>query len=93
VLVQDEPVLYVERGGRGLVVLADADAHARTDAGSAYDPVHESLGALAEAVRSGRVPKLSLERIDGHPAVASPLAGSLVELGFQAGPRRFTLSA
>jgi ATP-dependent Lhr-like helicase len=93
VLVQDEPALYVERGGRGLVVLAADRTPARTDAGSAYDPVHEALGALAEAVRTGRVPKLSLERIDGQPAVSSPLAESLVALGFQAGPRRFTLSA
>jgi ATP-dependent Lhr-like helicase len=93
VLVQDEPVLYVERGGRGLVALADADARPRTLGGSAYEPVPAALGALAEAVRSGRVPKLSLERIDGQPAISSPLAGALVELGFQAGPRRFTLSA
>ena len=32
--------------------------------------------ALAEAVRSGRVGKLALERIDGEPAMASELVGS-----------------
>ena len=55
------PVLYVERGGRGLVTLTDA-------------PLGEALQALAEAVRAGRVGKLALERIDGEPAIASPLA-------------------
>jgi ATP-dependent Lhr-like helicase len=87
VLVADEPVLYVERGGRGLVTLADAPA-----AGEA-DQLREALGALAEAVRSGRVPKLALERIDGEPAIASELADELIELGFNSGPRRLTLTA
>jgi ATP-dependent Lhr-like helicase len=88
VLVEDEPALYVERGGRGLVTLAE---HAGGPGES--DPVREALGVLADAVRAGRVPKLALERIDGEPAVASDLAGELVELGFHTGPRRLTLSA
>jgi ATP-dependent Lhr-like helicase len=87
VLVEDEPALYVERGGRGLVTLTDEPA-----AGEG-DPLYAALGALAEAVRAGRVPKLSLERIDGEPAIASSLAGELIELGFHSGPRRLTLSA
>jgi ATP-dependent Lhr-like helicase len=44
-------------------------------------------------VRAGRVPKLALERIDGQPAISSELVGVLVELGFQSGPRRLTLTA
>ena len=39
------------------------------------------------------MPKLALERIDGEPALTSPLAGALIELGFGSGPRRLTLSA
>ncbi|MHB8242511.1 MAG: DEAD/DEAH box helicase [Solirubrobacteraceae bacterium] len=96
VMIQDEPVLYVERGGRGLVTLRDeshepasAVVAGRHEAGS----LREALETLAEAVRSGRVPKLALERIDGRPAIASLLAPTLVELGFQSGPRRLTLSA
>ena len=38
------------------------------------------------------MPRLALERIDGEPAVASPLLGLLTELGFQPGPRRLTLA-
>jgi ATP-dependent Lhr-like helicase len=87
VLVRDEPVLYVERGGRGLATLADG--HGERDAG----PTREALSALAHAVRAGRAGKLALERIDGEPAIASSLAGALVELGFHAGPRRLTLTA
>jgi ATP-dependent Lhr-like helicase len=96
VLVEDEPLLYVERGGRGLVTLVDAAPLAAGGApamGREPDPLREALQALADAVRSGRVPKLSLERIDGEPAIASSLADVLVELGFHSGPRRLTLTA
>jgi ATP-dependent helicase Lhr and Lhr-like helicase len=56
-------------------------------------PVYAALAALADAVRAGRVPKLALERIDGDPAIGSPLEEVLLELGFHSGPRRLTLSA
>jgi ATP-dependent Lhr-like helicase len=87
VLVEDEPALYVERGGRGLVTLASAPLTGE------QEPLHEALRVLAEAVRAGRVPKLALERIDGEPAIASHLADELIELGFHSGPRRLTLTA
>ena len=99
VIVADEPVLYVERGGRGLVTLADAYAALLTSqsppgrAQGASRSLAEGLLALAGAVRAGRVPKLALERIDGEPAIASPLVAALVELGFQTGPRKLTLTA
>jgi ATP-dependent Lhr-like helicase len=91
VLVCDEPALYVERGGRGLLTLAERPAI--PTAAHEREPLDEALQALAEAVRAGRVPKLALERIDGQPAIASGLAATLRELGFQSGPRRLTLSA
>ena len=81
VMVEDEPVLYLERGGRGLVTL------------SAGEAARAALAALADAVRQGQVGKLALERIDGQPAIASGLAEMLIELGFSSGPRRLTLSA
>jgi len=86
VCVADAPVLYVERGGRGLLTLAeplDGDG----------ESVARGLRALADAVRAGRVPKLALECIDGEPAIASELAQTLLELGFSPGPRKLTLSA
>jgi ATP-dependent helicase Lhr and Lhr-like helicase len=90
VLVDEQPALYVERGGRSLATLAHASsAHGAHDASS----LRQALVALADAVRAGRVPKLALERIDGQPATASGLSDTLIELGFNPGPRRLTLSA
>ena len=94
VSVAEQPVLYVERGGRGLITLIeDARPGAAPSAAGQPDLLGEALSALAEAVRAGRVGKLSLERIDGEPAIASTFVGALIELGFQSGPRRLTLSA
>jgi ATP-dependent Lhr-like helicase len=93
VMVGDEPVLYVERGGRGLVTLVESPAGSPAPAGSRGEPLLEALAALAEAVRGGRVGKLALERIDGEPAISSDLAEALIELGFHSGPRKLTLSA
>ena len=91
VMVDQQPVLYVERGGRGLITLVDSPRSGQ--APRREDPVEVALGALADAVRTGRVGKLALERIDGEPAISSPYLRALAELGFQAGPRRLTLSA
>ncbi len=82
VLVDCEPVLYLERGGRALLTLAGNDA-----------PLEIALGALAEAARRGVVGRIALERVDGEPAIGSPLESLLVELGFRCGPRRLTLGA
>jgi ATP-dependent helicase Lhr and Lhr-like helicase len=83
VLAGAEPVVYVERGGRGLVTLVDAD-----------DPrIRPALDALAGFVTAGRGRKLSLEKVDGEPVVGSPWEALLVELGFRAGPSKLTLSA
>ena len=82
VSVGAEPVVYVERGGRGLLVLAEPDD----------DRVPAALQALVDAVRSGRCPRLSIERVDGAPVVGSPYEDRLIELGFRAGPRKLTLS-
>ena len=86
VLVADQPVLYVERGGRALLTLLEHGERREQLLGQA-------LSALVEAVRTGRVAKLALERIDGESAIASTHAARLLELGFQHGPRRLTLSA
>lgn len=83
VLAGAEPVVYVERGGRGLSILVERD-----------DPrLRPALAALADAARERRMLKLALERIDGEPVVGSDLEPVLVDLGFRAGPRKLTLSA
>jgi ATP-dependent Lhr-like helicase len=83
VLVDGEPVVYLERGGRALQTLGVAgDAR-----------LEPALAALVEHVRAGRIKRLALEKVDGEPAMGSPLAPALTALGFQEGPRRLTLRA
>jgi ATP-dependent Lhr-like helicase len=83
VLAGAEPVVYVERGGRGIQVLVQRD-----------DPrLRPALEALAAFVTADRKHKLSLERVDGEAVVGSDLEGLLIEVGFRAGPRKLTLSA
>ena len=83
VLIDGEPIAYLERAGRALQTLVAAD-----------DPrLQAALAALVEHVRSGAIKRLALERVDGEPAMSSPLGPALVALGFQEGPRRLTLTA
>ena len=83
VLAGAEPVLYVEKGGRGIATLVDHS-----------DPrLVPAFEALAQFVTGGRGRKLSLERVDGEPVVGSPLESLLIEVGFRAGPSKLTLSA
>jgi ATP-dependent Lhr-like helicase len=83
VLVGGEPVVYLERGGRGLQTLVP----------SRDRRLEGALAALVEEVRRGRIKRLAIEKVDGEPAIDSPLGTVLVALGFQEGPRRLTLSA
>ena len=84
VLAGAEPVVYVERGGRGLHVPRRAD-----------DPraARRRWGRSPTSSRGGRSRRLSLERVDGEPVVGSDWEPLLVEMGFRPGPRKLTLSA
>jgi ATP-dependent Lhr-like helicase len=89
VTLHSEPVLYVERSGKGLITLADPlDA-----AGAPAAWLADALEALADHVRRGRLKRLGLERFDGEPVVGSAFEPLLVEVGFRPSPRRLTLSA
>jgi ATP-dependent helicase Lhr and Lhr-like helicase len=106
VLVEDDPVLYLERGGRGIVTLTpEAAPTGEALSGlrgssvavgarkSSTTPLASALRALAEAVRVGRLDAIALERVDGEPVIGSGLESTLVELGFREGPRKLTLRA
>jgi ATP-dependent helicase Lhr and Lhr-like helicase len=83
VLVSGDPVVYLERGGRALQTLVAAgDAR-----------IEPALSALVDHVRTGAIKRVALEKVDGKPAMISPLGPALIALGFQEGPRRLTLSA
>jgi ATP-dependent Lhr-like helicase len=83
VLSEGDPILYLERGGRALQTLVAGDD----------GRLQGALSALAEHVRSGRLKRMALEKVDGEPAMTSPLAPALTALGFHEGPRRLTLTA
>jgi ATP-dependent helicase Lhr and Lhr-like helicase len=77
------PLIYLERGGRGIVRLVEMD---EGELGAA-------ICALAEAVAVGRLPKLALEKLDGEPVIGSGHEEALLNAGFSRGPRKLTLAA
>jgi ATP-dependent Lhr-like helicase len=82
VLVDGRLVLYVERGGRTLLSWSD-DPHLLEPAAT----------ALAEAVHTGALGKLTVEKVDGERALGSsqPLAQALAAAGFGLTPRGLRL--
>jgi ATP-dependent Lhr-like helicase len=89
VTLDADPVLYLERGGKGLIALRDpADEHGEPAAW-----LREALEALAAHVARGRIKRLALERFDGESVIGSPVGALLIELGFRQSPRKLTLTA
>ncbi|MEU5939158.1 DEAD/DEAH box helicase [Micromonospora sp. NPDC047548] len=80
VLVDGDLVLYVERGGRTILSFTD-DTEALAAAGK----------ALADAVHSGALGAMSVERADGEAVRSSPLRDALTAAGFRATPRGLRL--
>jgi ATP-dependent Lhr-like helicase len=80
VLVAGELALYVERGGRTLLSFVD-------------DPQALAVAAkaLADAVHTGALGALAVERADGASVHASPLRDALAAAGFRATPRGLRL--
>jgi ATP-dependent helicase Lhr and Lhr-like helicase len=84
VLMRDgAPVIYIERGGRGILRLAELSD----------EDLAAAIGALADAVAAGRLPKLALEKLDGEPVIGSGKEEALLDAGFSRGPRKLTLAA
>ncbi len=79
VMLRDgEPLLYVERGGKGILRLQEL----------AEDELATVLGELAAAARDGLVEKLAIEKLDGEPVIGSGMEAALIEAGFRRQPRR-----
>jgi ATP-dependent Lhr-like helicase len=84
VLMRDgAPVLYVERGGKGVVRLVELDT----------DELAAAVRALADSVAAGRLTKLAVEKLDGDPVIGSGHEDALLDAGFSRGPRKLTLAA
>ncbi|MFF2749937.1 ATP-dependent helicase [Kitasatospora sp. NPDC058048] len=80
VLVDGEPALYVERGGKSLLAWPQDGA-----------TLALAAGALAAAVREGALGSVTVERANGEPALGSDLGRALEEAGFHATPRGLRL--
>ena len=79
VLMRDgDPVIYVERGGKGMLRLCRFDD----------DELGDALTALHQAVEDGVIPRLGVEKIDGGPVFGSGLEEALAEAGFSRQPKR-----
>ncbi|GGT42952.1 ATP-dependent helicase [Streptomyces chromofuscus] len=89
VLVDGEPALYMERGGKTLLAWPTTP-----DTGPGDD---QRLGAAAEALaaaaRAGSLGTVTVERINGAAALTSPVGGLLEAAGFIATPRGLRLRA
>lgn len=76
VLVDGDPVLYLERGGKTVLQ---------------FDPEPTRLAAaatsLVETLRRAQVPKLAVETVNGQPIFGTPLAEALLAAGFYASPK------
>ncbi|MDQ7907384.1 ATP-dependent helicase [Phytohabitans sp. ZYX-F-186] len=80
VLVAGELTLYVERGGRTLLSFVDDD-----------EALAAAAKALADAVHTGALGALSVERADGEAVFTSPLRDALTAAGFRATPKGLRL--
>ena len=84
VLLRDgNPILYVERGGKGIVRLVELEG----------EELGRAIGELADAARAATIPKLGLERVDGEPVFGSGLEEQIIAAGFSRQPRRLVASA
>lgn len=81
VLVDGRLALYVERGGKSLLSFGSEDDLA------------PAARALAATVRMGALEKLTVERANGAPITASPIAAVLEEAGFHPTPRGLRIRA
>ncbi|WP_263165186.1 ATP-dependent helicase [Streptomyces sp. SCSIO ZS0520] len=90
VLVDGELTLYMERGGKTLLAWAPAE--------SAADALEDTrltaaAASLAAAAAAGSLGTVTVERINGAPALTSPLGPVLENAGFHATPRGLRLRA
>ena len=78
-----EPLLYVERGGKGILLLARMET----------EELAAALVVLTEAAVEGVIPKLGIEKVDGEPVIGSGMEQALLEAGFSRQPKRMVASA
>ena len=78
-----EPLVFLERGGRGVLRLQPLEGA----------ELEAAMAALADAVATGRLQKLAIEKLDGEAVIGSGHEEALIAAGFARGPRKLTASA
>ncbi|NEC16233.1 ATP-dependent helicase [Streptomyces sp. SID8014] len=88
VLVDGELAMYMERGGKTLLAWPSTPL----DDPSAPDPRLEGAAhALAGSAAGGSLGTVTVERVNGEPALTSPVGAHLENAGFHATPRGLRL--
>ncbi|MET3936010.1 hypothetical protein [Arthrobacter sp. OAP107] len=82
VLVDGALVLYVERGGKTLLVFTEDEA-----------VLAASAGALVDVVKRGAVDKLVMEKVNGHGILDTPAASALTAAGAYSTPKGLRIRA
>lgn len=83
VLLDGEPVLYLERGGKRLLTLNEPSARR----------LGFALGALADWITADPRRRVAIETVDGEPVHTCPLAEPLAEVGFRSDLKAMVLRA
>ncbi|MDQ0863380.1 Lhr family ATP-dependent helicase [Arthrobacter globiformis] len=82
VLVDGALVLYVERGGKTLLVFTEGDS-----------VLAAAAGALVDVVKRGAVDKLIMEKVNGHGILDTPAASALTAAGAYSTPKGLRIRA
>ncbi|MCS5714896.1 ATP-dependent helicase [Herbiconiux sp. CPCC 205716] len=82
VLVDGELTLYLERGGKTALAFSDSE-----------EVLAVATRSLAQAVTTGRVDKLAVERVNGDFVLGTTVGGALEAAGFTGTPRGLRLRA
>ena len=77
-----EPVVFVERGGRGILRLAELDG----DGAGGGDAAPSPTPSPPAGCRSS-----AIEKLDGEPVIGSGHEEALLAAGFSRGPRKLTV--
>jgi ATP-dependent Lhr-like helicase len=82
VLVDGALVLYVERGGKTLLVFTEDES-----------VLAAAAGALVDVVKRGAVDKLVMEKVNGHGILDTPAAAALTAAGAYSTPKGLRIRA
>lgn len=90
-IVDGEPVLYLERGGRTAVSFVSAEAASADDPAQRQTRRDSAARSLVETVQSRHLATFTVLKIDGEPVGGSVWRRPLIDAGFEETPRGLIL--